>query len=342
LGRVLDALGNPIDGKEIIKIIEMYYPALASPPDPLKRQRITEQIVTGVRAIDGLLSTGKGQRLGIFGGSGVGKSNLLGMIARNNSADVNVIALIGERGAEIINFIENDLGEEGLNRSVVIATPSNSPPLARLRSAYTAIAVAEFFRDQGLDVMLLFDSLTRFARAQREIGLALGEPAVSRGYTSGTFDSIPKLLERAGTSDTGSITGFFTILVDDDDLNEPVSDVAKSVLDGHITLSRRLAHSGHYPAIDVPASSSRLALAVTEPLVNKAAQLIRQNITVYTETEDLIKVGTYRSGSNPAIDEAIVKHRLIEDFLIQTSDEHSTLELTFKAMERISGVSSIS
>jgi flagellum-specific ATP synthase len=337
LGRVLNAMGQPVDDKGDIESPVMY-PALASPPDPLKRRRITERIVTGVRAIDGLLAVGKGQRLGIFAGSGVGKSTLLGMIARNTSADVNVIALIGERGREVNDFLENDLGPEGLARSVVVVTPSNSPPLARLRGAYVATAVAEFFRDQGLDVMLLFDSVTRFARAIREIGLASGEPSATRGYTPSMFDSMPKLLERSGTSDTGSITGFYTILVDADDMDEPVSDTVRGILDGHIVLSRSLAHSYHYPAIDVLQSVSRLAPAVSGPSVTKAAGVIRRSMAVYAEAEELINVGAYRAGSNPAIDEAIAKHQPIEEFLIQEVTERSSLEDTYSGMEEISGI----
>jgi flagellum-specific ATP synthase len=337
LGRVLGAMGNPIDGKGELET-PLRYPALANPPDPLKRRRVTERIVTGVRAIDGLLAVGRGQRLGIFAGSGVGKSTLLGMIARNTNADVNVVALIGERGREVNDFIENDLGPEGLARSVLIVTPSNSPPLARLRGAYVATAVAEFFRDQGLDVMLLFDSVTRFARAQREIGLASGEPPATRGYTPSMFDSMPKLLERSGTSDVGSITGFYTILVDGDDMDEPVSDTVRGILDGHIVLSRRLAQAYHYPAIDVLGSISRLAPAVSGPAQNKAAALIRRSMAVYAESEDLINVGAYHAGSNPAIDEAIAMHQSIEEFLIQAVDEASPLDETFAAMEEISGV----
>ena len=336
LGRVLGALGNPIDDKGDIESTVMY-PALASPPDPLKRRRVTERITTGVRAIDGLLAVGRGQRLGIFSGSGVGKSTLLGMIARNTSADVNVVALIGERGREVNDFIENDLGPEGLARSVIVVTPSNSPPLARLRGAYVATAVAEFFRDQGLDVMLLFDSVTRFARAQREIGLAAGEPPATRGYTPSMFDSMPKLLERSGTSDTGSITGFYTILVDGDDLDEPVSDTVRGILDGHIVLSRRLAHAYHYPAIDVLQSVSRLAPSVSGPVTKKAAGAIRKNMAVYAESEDLINVGAYHSGSNPDIDDAIAKHQAVEEFLIQAVEERSSLEETLAAMSAISG-----
>jgi flagellum-specific ATP synthase len=337
LGRVLDALGNPVDGKGEIESTVLY-PALAAPPDPLKRKRVKERIVTGVRAIDGLLAVGKGQRLGIFSGSGVGKSTLLGMIARNTSADVNVIALIGERGREVNDFIENDLGPEGLKRSVLAVTPSNSPPLSRLRGACVATAIAEFFRDQGLDVMLLFDSVTRFARAQREIGLASGEPPATRGYTPSMFDSMPKLLERSGTSDKGSITGFYTILVDGDDMDEPVADTVRGILDGHIVLSRRLAQASHYPAIDVLQSISRLALVVTGNATGQAANLIRRNMAVYAEAEDLINVGAYHRGSNHTIDEAIDRHESIEDFLIQKVDERSSLEDTLDFMSEITGL----
>ena len=337
LGRVLGAMGNPIDDKGEIESTVMY-PAMASPPDPLKRRRVTSRITTGVRAIDGLLTVGRGQRLGIFAGSGVGKSTLLGMIARNTNADVNVVALIGERGREVNDFIHNDLGPEGLARSVLVVTPSNSPPLARLRGAYVATAVAEFFRDQGLDVMLLFDSVTRFARAMREIGLASGEPPATRGYTPSMFDSMPKLLERSGTSDTGSITGFYTILVDGDDLDEPVSDTVRGILDGHIVLSRRLAEAYHYPAIDVLKSISRLAPSISWPSLNKAAGVMRRNIAVYAEAEELINVGAYRNGSNPAIDEAIARHQIIDEFLMQAVGENSSEEETYAAMEEISGI----
>jgi flagellum-specific ATP synthase len=337
LGRVLDKLGKPIDGKGEIESPVMY-PAVASPPDPLKRKRVTQRIVTGVRAIDGLLAVGKGQRLGIFSGSGVGKSTLLGMIARNTNADVNVVALIGERGREVNDFIENDLGKEGLARSVVVATPSNSPPLARLRGAYVATAVAEFFRDQGLDVRLLFASVTRFARAQREIGLAAGEPAATRGYPPSMFDSMPKLLERSGTSDLGSITGFYTILVDGDEMDEPVSDTVRGILDGHIVLSRKLAQGYHYPAIDVLQSVSRLAPAVSGPATNKAAGVIRRNMAAYADAEELINVGAYHAGSNSEIDEAIARHGPIKEFLMQPVGMRSSLKETLSQMAEISGV----
>jgi flagellum-specific ATP synthase len=261
------------------------------------------------------------------------------MIARNTSADINVVALIGERGREVNDFIENDLGPEGLARSVLIVTPSNSPPLARLRGAYVATAVAEYFRDQGNDVMLLFDSVTRFARAMREIGLAAGEPPAQRGFPPRMFDSMPKLLERSGTSDKGSITGFYTVLVDGDDMDEPVSDTVRGILDGHIVLTRRLAESFHYPAIDVLQSISRLAPAVSGQVSNKAVGAIRKTMAVYAESEDLINVGAYRQGSNPVIDESIAKHSAIEDFLIQRVEEPSSLEETLTAMSEITGIS---
>jgi flagellum-specific ATP synthase len=336
LGRVLDPLGNPADGKGETGPVVLY-PVMANPPDPLTRPLVRRRLVTGVRAIDGLLAVGRGQRMGIFAGSGVGKSTLLGMIARNTSADVNVVALIGERGREVNNFIENDLGAEGLARSVLVVTPSSSPPLARLRGAYVATAVAEYFRDRGLDVMLLFDSITRFARAQREIGLASGEPPATRGYPPSMFDSMPKLLERCGTSEKGTITGFYTILVDGDDMDEPVADTVRGILDGHIVLSRDMAQRYHYPAIDILGSVSRLAREVSSKEEIRAAGIVRRHMAVYTEAEDLINVGAYHSGSNPAIDAAIEKHMAIEEFLIQEIEERSSLEDTLKGLGDIAG-----
>ena len=337
LGRVLDPLGKPLDGKGGIEAVQRY-PAMASPPDPVNRKRITERLCTGVRAIDSLLTAGRGQRLGIFSGSGVGKSTLLGMIARNTSADVNVVALIGERGRELNDFIEKDLGPEGLARSVIVVTPSNSPPLCRLRGAYVATAIAEYFRDQGLDVMLLFDSITRFARAQREIGLASGEPSATRGYPPSMFDSMPKLLERCGTSEKGTITGFYTVLVDGDDMDEPVSDTVRGILDGHIVLSRALARHYHYPAIDVLDSISRLAVTVSGPETTRAAGILRRHLAVYAEAEDLINVGAYKAGSNLRIDEAISKREALETFLIQDVEEKADIRDTLAVMGEIAEI----
>jgi len=337
LGRVLDALGKPTDGKGDIEA-PLSYPAQADPPNPLLRKRITERIVTGVRAIDGLLPIGKGQRMGIFAGSGVGKSTLLGMIARNTSADVNVVALIGERGREVNDFIANDLGPEGLARSVIVVSPSSAPPLSRLRGAYVATAIAEYFRDQGLDVMLLFDSVTRFARAQREIGLAIGEPPATRGYPPSVFDSMPKLLERCGTSDKGTITGFYTILVDGDDMDEPIADTVRGILDGHMVLSRRLAERYHYPAIDILSSVSRLAPVVAGPVTKKAGGYIRRLMAVYAEAEDLIDVGAYKPGSNPAIDEAIAKKSAIDNFLIQAVEEKNSIQETLQTLGNLANM----
>jgi flagellum-specific ATP synthase len=337
LGRTLDSMGRPADGKGEISS-PVFYPAVAIPPDALTRRRIKTRIATGVRAFDGLLPLGRGQRIGIFAGSGVGKSTLLGMIARNTNADVNVIALIGERGREVREFLENDLGEEGLARSVIIVSTSDTPPLARLRGAYVATAVAEYFRDQGKDVMLLFDSVTRFARAQREIGLAIGEPPATRGYTPSVFDSLPKLLERSGTSDRGSITGVYTILVDGDDMDEPIADTVRGILDGHVVLTRRLAERYHYPAIDILKSISRLSQAVTGPVTQKAMGILRRLIATYEESEDMINIGAYVKGSNPAIDEAISKRKAIEEFLIQAVDEQTSTVETLRKLGDIAGL----
>ncbi len=337
LGRVLDATGKSYDKKPDI-ITNTYYPAVASPPEPLDRKPIEERIVTGIRAIDAFLSVGKGQRMGVFAGSGVGKSTLLGMIARNTNADVNVIALIGERGREVIDFIKRDLGEEGLKRSVVIAATSDQSPLSRLRGAYTATAVAEYFRDQGKDVMLMFDSVTRFARAQREIGLSIGEPPAQRGYTPSVFETLPKLLERSGTSNKGTITGFYTVLVDGDDMDEPISDTVRGILDGHIVLSRSLAQSYHFPAIDVLASISRLANRVTGTKTKEAVAMIRKLMAAYADSEDMITVGAYQKGSNVVIDTAIDANPLINSFLVQDEFEHTTLEDTIKGLSVLTNV----
>ncbi len=337
LGRVVDSLCQSADGKS-----EPYspvrYPVVASPPDPMKRKTIKKRIVTGIRAIDGLLAVGRGQRLGIFSGSGVGKSTLLGMIARNTNADVNVIALIGERGREVIDFIESDLGPDGLKRSVIVTATSDQSPLARIRGAYTATAIAEYFRDQGKDVMLLFDSVTRFARAQREIGLAIGEPPATRGYTPSVFETLPKLLERSGTSDMGSITGFYTVLVDGDDMDEPISDAVRGILDGHVVLERRLAQRGQYPAINVLQSISRLSNRVAGEKTKEAALLVRKLLAVYTESEDMIQVGAYQKGSDPEIDQAIDRYPLIYNFLTQDVNDPAKLKDTLNKLSEITKI----
>ena len=337
LGRVLGPLGRAVDGRGDINTRTLY-PVLATPPDPLERRPIREQLVTGVRAIDGMVATGKGQRLGIFSGSGIGKSTLIGMVARNTRADVNVIALIGERGREVREFLENDLGQEGLARSVVVVSTSNTPPLARLRGAFVATAIAEYFRDQGNDVMLLFDSVTRFARAQREIGLATGEAPATRGFPPSVFSLLPKLLERSGTSSRGSITGFYSILVEGDDMDEPVSDTVRGILDGHLVLSRRLAQRYHYPAVDVLDSVSRLATKVTTPDLQQAAGYVRRLLATYREAEDLINVGAYVRGSNPDIDEAIEKLPAINAFLRQEITDRASIEDTRVRLLEIAGL----
>ncbi|HUV06410.1 MAG TPA: FliI/YscN family ATPase [Spirochaetia bacterium] len=337
LGRVLDAMGKPMDGKGDIGSTE-WISIFNAPSHVLTRKRISEKVATGIRAIDGLLTVGKGQRMGIFSGSGVGKSTLLGMIARNTSADVNVIALIGERGREVREFIESDLGQEGLERSVLVVASSNKPPLARIRGAYVATSIAEFFRDQGKDVMLMFDSVTRFARASREIGLATGEPPANRGFTPSVFSQLPKLLERAGTSDKGTITGFYTILVEGDDMDEPISDAVRGILDGHIVLSRRLANRNHYPAIDILQSISRLAPKVNGPAVEKAGGTIKRMVAVYREAEDLINVGAYVKGSNQSIDRAIAKMDNIDSFLAQGITEKTNYRQTMKELSEIAEV----
>ena len=337
LGRVLDSMGKPMDGKGDVGSTE-WYSVFNSPSHVLRRKRITERIATGVRSIDAFVTAGKGQRLGIFSGSGVGKSTLLGMVARNTSADINVIALIGERGREVRDFLENDLGEEGLSRSIVVVASSNKPPLARVRGAFVATAIAEYFRDMGKDVMLMFDSVTRFARAQREIGLAIGEPPANRGFTPSVFSLLPKLLERAGTSDKGTITGFYTILVEGDDMDEPISDAVRGILDGHVMLERQLANRNHYPAVDVLGSISRLVPMVNGPVTQKVAGIIRRLIAVYREAEDLISVGAYVKGSNPEIDEAIDKMEEINAFLRQAIDEKSSVADTIRQAGDIVGV----
>jgi len=331
IGRIVDGLGNPIDKKGPI-ITKETYPIDNQPPSPLDRKNIEDVLPLGVRAIDGLLTCGKGQRIGIFAGSGVGKSTLLGMIARYAKADVNVIVLVGERGREVNEFIQNDLKEEGLARSVVVVATSDKPALIRVKAALVGTAIAEYFRDQGKDVMLLVDSLTRFSMAQREIGLASSEPPVARGYTPSVFSVLPKLLERAGNSDKGSITGLYTVLVDGDDLNEPITDAVRGILDGHIVLSRKLANRNHYPAIDVLASISRLMPIVAEKEHIFAANAIKDIMSVYNDAQDLINIGAYKLGSNKKIDKSIDTIDRINKFLCQYVTEKSTFEETLNEM----------
>jgi flagellum-specific ATP synthase len=326
-GCVLDGLGRPIDEKPLPMNLhrqDLY----AEPANPLTRDPIRETLQTGVRVIDGLLTTGLGQRVGIFGGSGVGKSTLLGMIARYTSADINVIALIGERGREVREFIENDLGEEGLKRSIVIVSTSDQPALVRIRAAFAATAAAEFFRDRGHNVMLMMDSVTRFAMAQREVGLAAGEPPSSKGYTPSVFSLLPKLLERSGKFTNGSITAFYTVLVEGDDMNDPVADSVRSILDGHIVLDRELASRGHYPCIDVLSSVSRLMSHLVNPELKNAAYEIRDLMATYKKSEDLINIGAYKRGSNPRVDLSIDRCDLINRFLKQRAEEPSELLVT--------------
>ncbi len=320
LGHTLDGLGRPTDTDEEI-VLPAQYPADSLPPDPMKRKIIDQVLPLGVKAVDGLLTVGRGQRIGIFAGSGVGKSTLMGMFARNTKADINVIALIGERGREVREFIERDLGPEGMARSVVVVATSDKPALIRKKAAMTATAIAEYFRDQGRDVLLMMDSLTRFSMAQREIGLASGEPPVTRGYPPSVYAELPKLLERAGTSDRGSITGLYTVLVDGDDFNEPITDTARGILDGHIVLNRKLAQKNHYPAIDVLASISRVMSSIASKEQKEYAGKLKNAMATYAEAEDLINIGAYKSGSNPEIDYAIAKNKAVNEFLLQRTDE---------------------
>lgn len=333
-GRILDGLGRPIDDKEpLMGGIEI--PIYNNPPNPLTRKRIEDVLTLGVKAVDGLLTVGRGQRVGIFAGSGVGKSTLMGMIARNTNADINVIALIGERGREVREFIEKDLQEDGLKKSILIIATSDQPAIIRLKGAFVATAIAEYFREQGKDVLLLMDSLTRFSMAQREIGLAIGEPPVSRGYTPSVFALMPKLLERAGTSNKGSITGLYSVLVDGDDLNEPITDAARGILDGHIMLSRKLANTGHYPAIDILGSISRVMSDIVDNEHKEIAIKFKRALAIYRESEDLINIGAYVKGSNKDIDYAISVISSINSFLIQRTEDHITFEETINKMKSI-------
>lgn len=336
IGKVLDSMGNPIDGTVLPKGL-MTVGTEQDPPNPLTRPPIDERIEVGVKAIDGMLTIGKGQRVGIFAGSGVGKSTLLGMIARNTNADLNVIALIGERGREVREFIERDLGKEGLAKSIVVAATSDQPALMRIKGAFTATAIAEYFRDKGLNVMLMMDSVTRVAMAQREIGLAVGEPPATRGYTPSVFSILPKLLERTGTNENGTITAFYTVLVDGDDMNEPIADTVRGILDGHIVLDRSLANKGQYPAINVLKSISRLMNHISDENHKKAAERLRDLYFTYNKSEDLINIGAYKRGTSREIDEAIQYEPLITSFLKQGYLDKVSLATTVDEIVKLSG-----
>lgn len=325
LGRCVDAFGNPLDNADKPNPSQ-YYPLYAEPLNPLGRPRITEPLDVGVRAINGLLTLGKGQRVGIMAGSGVGKSTLMGMMARYTDADVNIIALVGERGREVLEFVEKDLGPEGMARSVVVVATSDQGPLVRMRAAYAASAMAEYFRDRGKDVLMMMDSVTRFAMASREVGLAAGEPPTTRGYTPSVFAQLPKLLERAGRSTKGTITGIYTVLVDGDDFNEPVADGVRSILDGHIVLTRELADQGHYPSIDVLKSVSRLRADVAPYDVQEAGRIFIRNLATYARVEDMVNIGAYNRGSNPEVDAAIDLHGPQRDYLQQSVEQGASLE----------------
>ncbi|MDA1314686.1 MAG: FliI/YscN family ATPase [Acidobacteria bacterium] len=334
LGRVIDGLGNPIDGAGPL-LNEGKRALYADPPGPMERQAITTPLVTGVRVLDGLLPCGLGQRIGLFGGSGVGKSTLLGALARNSSADVNVIALIGERNREVRGFVEESLREQGLARSVVVAATSDRPAPVRVRASFLATAIAESFAEQGRNVLLVMDSVTRFAMAQREIGLAAGEPPSQKGYTPSVFQLLPRLFERAGNFKTGSITAMYSVLVEGDDMNEPIADACRAILDGHIVLSRDLASAGHFPPIDVLASVSRLAERISSPEQRVSAARLRETMAAYRATEDLINLGAYTSGSNPVVDSAIKSQSELREFLRQDLSRDETLESTVAGLQAL-------
>ncbi|WP_262429776.1 flagellar protein export ATPase FliI [Paratissierella segnis] len=331
LGCTLDGLGRPLVDVDLLN--GLYTDVDKSPPSPFERRKIENIMATGVKAIDGLLTCGEGQRIGIFAGSGVGKSTLLGMIAKYSDADVNVIALIGERGREVLEFIEKDLGPIGYKKSVVVCATSDQPPLVRLKGAFVATAIAEYFRDQGKKVMFMMDSVTRFAMAQREIGLATGEPPTTKGYTPSVFAKLPKLLERSGMSKKGSITAFYTVLVEGDDMNEPIADAVRSILDGHIILSRKIAAKNHFPAIDIQNSISRLMKEIVSDEQYNMAGELKENMAIYAESEDLINVGAYLKGSNPKIDRAIQLYNPINTFLRQNIADHYTFDETVHLLE---------
>lgn len=336
LGRILDGLGDPLDTDTKGPLVcDQFYPVHQEPPDALKRRRVTEPISVGIKSIDSVLTCGEGQRVGLFAAAGVGKSTLIGMIARNTSADINVIGLIGERGREVRDFIEKDLGEEGLKRSVVIVSTSDQPSLVRAKAAYAATAIAEYFRDQGKKVLLMMDSVTRFARALREIGLAVGEPPARQGFTPSVFSTLPRLLERSGNSDKGSITAFYTVLVSGDDMNEPVADETRSILDGHIILSRDLASRGHYPAIDVSESISRVMSSIVDPEHLEVARKLREVVAAYEKERDLILIGAYEAGSDPRVDYAIEKIEEVNAFLKQAVDDKIAFD---EAVSQLKGI----
>ena len=336
IGSVVDALGDSLDGEQLPKGLKSV-PTEQSPPNPLKRPPISEPIEVGVRMIDSLLTVGNGQRVGIFAGSGVGKSTLLGMIARNTTADMNVIALIGERGREVREFIEKDLGPEGLKRSIVVVATSDQPALMRIKGALTATSIAEYFRDQGLNVMMMMDSVTRVAMAQREVGLAIGEPPTTKGYTPSVFSLLPKLLERTGTNELGSITAFYTVLVDGDDMNEPIADTVRGILDGHFVLDRNLANKGQYPAINTLKSVSRVMNNISEREHIKSAERLRELLSTYYNSEDLINIGAYKKGASKEIDEAIQKYPQIISFLKQGTHEKMTIQESVNALMQLVG-----
>ncbi|MBP1949124.1 flagellar protein export ATPase FliI [Virgibacillus litoralis] len=334
IGKVVDSLGRCLDDSKLPKGLSSYLTE-QSPPNPLSRAPISEPIQVGVKSIDSLLTVGKGQRIGIFAGSGVGKSTLLGMIARNSSADINVIGLIGERGREVREFIENDLGDEGLKKSIVVVATSDQPALMRIKGAYTATAISEYFRDLGFQVNLMMDSVTRVAMAQREVGLATGEPPTTKGYTPSVFAALPKLLERTGTSKNGTITAFYTVLVDGDDMNEPIADTVRGILDGHFVLDRNLAEQGHFPAINILKSISRVMNQVSSKQHLDAAQKIRTLMATYEENNELIQIGAYKRGTNQEIDKAISYHPKIQEFLKQEVFEYHTLEESINQLQKL-------
>lgn len=334
LGRVVDGLGNPIDGGPTLAGLEEVSVA-GTPPHPLQRSLVDRQLPLGVRVLDTMVPCGRGQRLGIFAGSGVGKSTLLSMIARGTEAPISVLALIGERGREVRDFIENDLGPEGLARSVVVVATSDQPALVRMRAAFTATRIAEYFRDRGQDVVLMMDSLTRFAMAQREIGLSAGEPPTTRGYPPSVFSLLPKLLERAGTSDRGSITGLYTVLVEGDDMNDPIADAARSILDGHVVLSRALASAGHYPCVEVLDSISRVTGSILTPEQSRSASELRKLLAAYRDAKDLVEIGAYVPGTNPTVDRALILQQVIEMFLRQSTDDITPAETSWAALQQV-------